>query len=105
MHLLRHLYIDFEELGDAAVEANRLALVKVCFAIGGWNTFLCAGLDEATKDSSVHVYIEQGGTTEWQARYIPVIHVRDHFNLGLDSCNLFGRRRLGTTTTEEERHV
>jgi len=40
LHLFRDLYVDFEELGDAAVEADGFALVQVGFAVAGWDAFL-----------------------------------------------------------------
>lgn len=33
LHLLRHLHVHLEELGDAAIKANGLALVEVGFAV------------------------------------------------------------------------
>ena len=40
LHLLRDLDVDFEEFGDAAVEADGFALVQVGFAVGGRDAFL-----------------------------------------------------------------
>jgi hypothetical protein len=39
LHLLAHFDVDFEELGDAAVEADRFALVEVGFAVGCVDAF------------------------------------------------------------------
>ena len=46
LHLLRDLDVDFEELADAAVEADGLALVEVGFAVGGRDALLGAGVNE-----------------------------------------------------------
>lgn len=53
LHLLRDLYVDFEEFGHAAVEADRLALVKIGFAVGWWDALLGARLDKAIHKVSV----------------------------------------------------
>lgn len=47
LHLLADLDVDVEELGHAAVEADRLALVEVAFAVVGGDTLLSAGLSQA----------------------------------------------------------
>jgi hypothetical protein len=44
LHLFRDLDVDFEEFGDAAVEADALAFAQVGFAIIGRDTFLQTGL-------------------------------------------------------------
>lgn len=44
LHLLRHLHIDLEELGHAAVEADGLAFVQVGFAVGWRDAFFGAGV-------------------------------------------------------------
>lgn len=49
LHLLRHLDVDLEELGDAAVQAYRFALVQVGFTVGWRDALLRAGLDEAVE--------------------------------------------------------
>lgn len=46
LHLFGHLDVDFEELTHAAVEADRLALVEVGFAVLGRDALLGAGVDE-----------------------------------------------------------
>lgn len=47
LHLLANLDVDVEELGHAAVEADRLALVEVAFAVISGDTLLGAGLGQA----------------------------------------------------------
>jgi hypothetical protein len=49
LHLLADLDVDIEELGDAAVQADGLALVEVAFAVIGGDTLLCAGLGQAAR--------------------------------------------------------
>lgn len=46
LHLLANLDVDVEELADAAVEADGLALVQVAFAVVVGDAFLGAGLGE-----------------------------------------------------------
>ena len=46
LHLLADLDVDVEELADAAVETNGLALVQLAFAVVVGDTFLGAGLGE-----------------------------------------------------------
>lgn len=66
LHLLRDLDVDFKELADAAVEADRLALVEVGFAVGSGNAFLGAGVDEPMgKGKSVAGTIF-GGPPYWE---------------------------------------
>ena len=57
LHLLRDLDVDFEELADAAVEADGLALVEVGFAVGSGNALLGAGVDEP---------VGEGGSVSWR---------------------------------------
>lgn len=45
LHLLRHLDIRLEEFGNASIQTDRLALVKIGFAVGRRYTFLRAGLN------------------------------------------------------------
>lgn len=47
LHLLADLDVDVEELGDTAVQADRLALVQVALAVVGGDALLGAGLGEA----------------------------------------------------------
>jgi D-aminopeptidase len=47
LHLLANLDVDVEELGDTAVQADRLALVQVALAVVGGDALLSAGLGEA----------------------------------------------------------
>lgn len=49
LHLLANLDVDIEELGDTAVQADRLALVQVALAVVGGDTLLGAGLGEAKR--------------------------------------------------------
>jgi len=46
LHLLADLHIDLKEFGHAAVEADRLALVEIGFAVVLVEAFLRAGVDE-----------------------------------------------------------
>lgn len=46
LHLLADLDVDVEELGDAAVQADGLALVQVAFAVVDRDAFLGAGFGE-----------------------------------------------------------
>ena len=46
LHLLRNLDVDLEELAHAAVQADRLALVQVGFAVLGRDALLGAGVNE-----------------------------------------------------------
>lgn len=46
LHLLGDLDVDLEELANAAVEADGLALVKVTLAVAVGDTLLGAGLDK-----------------------------------------------------------
>lgn len=45
LHLLRHLDIDFKELRHAAIQAHRLALVQVVFAVLGRDALFRARVD------------------------------------------------------------
>jgi hypothetical protein len=45
LHLLADLDVDFEELGDAAVQADGLALVEIGLAVRSIDAFLRAGSD------------------------------------------------------------
>ena len=47
MHLFRNLHIDIKKLGDASIETYGFARVEVRLAIGGWDAFGSAGLDES----------------------------------------------------------
>lgn len=47
LHLLAHFHVDFEELGDAAVETDGFALVQVGFAVGRVDAFGAAGFEES----------------------------------------------------------
>lgn len=47
LHLLADLDVDIEELGHTTVEADRLALVEVAFAVIGGDALLGAGLGQA----------------------------------------------------------
>lgn len=49
LHLLGDLDVDLEELADATIEADGLALVKVTLAVAVGNTLLGAGFDETVK--------------------------------------------------------
>jgi len=49
LHLLRDLDVDLEELANATVEADGLALVEVTLAVGVGNALLGAGLDKTAK--------------------------------------------------------
>ena len=98
LHLLRDLDVDFEELADAAVEADGFALVEVAFTVGVGNALLGASLDEAGG------CVSRARDTVESGRGVPVVHVRDHVDFGLSGGNLLCRRGLGTATTEEERH-
>jgi hypothetical protein len=49
LHLLANLDVDVEELGDTAVQADRLALVQVALAVVGGDALLGAGLGEAVE--------------------------------------------------------
>ena len=49
LHLLGNLDVDLEELGHAAVEADRFALVQIGFAVAGGDALLGAGLDKTAK--------------------------------------------------------
>ena len=46
LHLLGDLDVDFEELADATVQADGLALVEVTLAVAVGNALLGAGLDK-----------------------------------------------------------
>lgn len=55
LHLLADLDVDVEELGDTAVEADGLALVKVTLAVVHGDTLLGAGLVQTINDpASAH---------------------------------------------------
>lgn len=58
LHLLGDLDVDLEELADATVEADGLALVEVTLAIGVGNALLGAGLDQ-----TANVISTRGGVT------------------------------------------
>lgn len=49
LHLLADLDVDLEELADAAVEADGLALVQVGFAVRCVDAFCGAGLEETAR--------------------------------------------------------
>jgi hypothetical protein len=49
LHLLADLDVDLEELGDAAVEADRLAFVEIGLAVVLVDAFLRARLDQPEK--------------------------------------------------------
>jgi len=49
LHLLRDLDVDLEELANATVEADGLALVEVTLAVGVGDALLGAGLDKTVK--------------------------------------------------------
>lgn len=49
LHFFRDLDVDFEEFGNAAVEADGLALVEVGFAVGWGDALLGASLDEPVR--------------------------------------------------------
>lgn len=42
LHFLRNFDVDLEEFGDAAIKADRFALIEIGFAVVVWYTFLCA---------------------------------------------------------------
>lgn len=46
LHLLADLDVDLEKLGDAAVQTDRLALVKVTLPVVVRNALLSAGLSQ-----------------------------------------------------------
>jgi hypothetical protein len=46
LHLLADLDVDFEEFGDAAVEADGFALVEIGFAVRRVDAFRGAGFEE-----------------------------------------------------------
>ena len=46
LHLFADLDVDIKELGDTAVEADRLALVEVTFAVVDRDALLSAGFSE-----------------------------------------------------------
>ena len=56
LHLLADFQVDFEELGDAAVEADGFAFVQLAFAIVGWDAFLRAGADQTMRAFLLAVY-------------------------------------------------
>jgi hypothetical protein len=49
LHLLGDLDVDLEELANATVEADGLALVEVTLAVGVGDALLGAGLDKTAK--------------------------------------------------------
>jgi len=53
LHLLADLDVDVEELGDTAVQADGLALVKVTFAVVGRDALLGAGLGETAQKLAI----------------------------------------------------
>jgi len=53
LHLLGDLDVDLEELADATVEADGLALVKVALAVAVGDALLGASLDETIKAVSM----------------------------------------------------
>lgn len=53
LHLLANLDVDVEELGDAAVQADGLALVQVTLTVVGGDTLLGAGLGEAEEEDAL----------------------------------------------------
>lgn len=65
LHLLADLDVDFEELCDAAVEADGLALVEIGFTVRGIDALLAAGLNQPGSCQMeflmVHRYREHGG--------------------------------------------
>jgi hypothetical protein len=53
LHLLANLDVDFEELGDAAVQADRFALVQLGFPVIGRNAFGVARLSETREEEDI----------------------------------------------------
>ena len=49
LHLFGDLDVDLEELADATVEADGLALVQITLAVGVGNALLSTGLDKTAK--------------------------------------------------------
>lgn len=47
LHLLAHFQVDIKKFRYASIQADRLPLVQIRFAIIGRNAFLGAGLDQA----------------------------------------------------------
>lgn len=60
LHLLGDLDVDLEELADATVEADGLALVEIALAVGVGNTLLGAGLDKTVKLVSTRCRYDSG---------------------------------------------
>lgn len=84
LHLFGNLDVDFEELGHAAVEADRLALVEIAFAVVLWNAFLGACVDKSVEMSVSYTVSSRG----FRLASLLVEHVGNHLNLGLCSCDL-----------------
>lgn len=104
LHLLADLDVDVEELADAAVEADGLALVQLAFAVVVGDAFLGAGLGETGDNLLADEKSEK--TLQWYhgvGGALPVEHVGDHLDFGLCGSNLLCRGQLGGTA-EEERH-
>lgn len=64
LHLLADLDVDVEELADAAVEADGLALVQLAFAVVVGDTFLCAGFGETIQWSQHSLLMRMGIAVE-----------------------------------------
>lgn len=63
LHLLADLDVDIEELGNAAVEADGLALVQVTLAVVDGDTLLGAGLAQAKEGIRISAC-----SVQWQAK-------------------------------------
>jgi hypothetical protein len=105
LHLFANLDVDLEELCDAAVETNGLALVEVGFAVRGIDALLAAGLDQTRPPEKVsgvsQLTVEPArGRGEW---HVPRVHVRDHVDFCFRLRDLLLRREL-RLAAEEERH-
>lgn len=85
LHLFADLHVDLEELGNAAVEADRLAPVQLCLAIVGRNTLFGARLREPTRED------QRGRPQKPDRPSSPIEHIRDELKLRLRRCDLLGR--------------
>lgn len=105
MHLLADLNVDIEELGDTAVQADRLALVQVALAVVSGNALLGAGLGQAVRRcwlERLQRGDEDGRLERLQVEScLPGEHVGNHLDFSLGSSDLLLRGHLGLATEEK----
>lgn len=81
LHLLADLDVDIEELGNAAVEADGLALVEVTLTVVDGDTLLGAGLAQAKEGIGISAQSwnsQQGKNSDpftSEEQLLPVEHV------------------------------